>query len=66
MKKIETILNNKFAEIYGRHCNPIWAREELAYLVYYKHSDQYNALSEDDKQVVIYYFDALVKLHGGK
>lgn len=66
MKKIETLLNEKFAEIYGKHCNPIWAREELAYLVYHKHGDQFRSLNEKDQEVVIYYFDALVKLHGGK
>ena len=64
--KLESILSNKFAEIFGKHCNPIWAREELEWLVYSKYRHLYDYLEEWEQNEIDDYFDGLVKLHGGR
>lgn len=64
--KVEKILTNKFVEIVAKHHNPVWAREELEYLVFIAHRDEYEQLSVEDKRNVLDYFDGLTKLHGGR
>lgn len=64
--KVETKLTNKFIEIIARHQNAIWAREELEYLVFVVHKDEYEQLSIEEKRDVLDYFDGLTKLHGGR
>lgn len=64
--KVEKILTNKFVEIVAKHHNPVWAREELEYLVFIAHRDEYEQLSVEDKRDVLDYFDGLTKLHGGR
>ena len=64
--KVEKLLTNKFVEIVAKHHNPVWAREELEYLVFIEHRDEYEQLSAEDKRDVLDYFDGLTKLHGGR
>lgn len=64
--KVEKLLTNKFVEIVAKHHNPVWAREELEYLVFIAHRDEYDQLSVEDKRDVLDYFDGLTKLHGGR
>ena len=63
---IETKLTNKFIEIFAKHQNALWAREELEYLVFVVHRDEYEQLSPEEKRDVLDYFDGLTKLHGGR
>ena len=63
---VETKLTNKFIEIFAKHQNALWAREELEYLVFVVHKDEYDKLSIEDKRDVLDYFDGLNKLHGGR
>lgn len=63
---IENKLTDKFVEIVAKHHNPLWAREELEYLVFVVHRDEYEQLSVNDKRDVLDYFDGLTKLHGGR
>jgi hypothetical protein len=53
-------------EIISEHQNALWAREELEYLVFVAHRDEYEQLSLDEKRDVLDYFDGLNKLHGGR
>ena len=64
--EVGKILTNKFVEIVAKHHNPVWAREELEYLVFIVHRDEYEQLSVEDKRDVLDYFDGLTKLHGGR
>lgn len=64
--KVETKLTNKFIEIFAKHQNALWAREELEYLVFVVHRDEYEQLSLEEKSDVLDYFDGLTKLHGGR
>lgn len=58
-------LENKFLNIIQKHNNPIWAREELEWLVYDKHRCLYDNLSCTEKFEVDVYFSSLNKIHGG-
>lgn len=62
--KIQKILSEKFAMIFTKHNNPIWAREELAYLVYHKYGWVLKHLDEKDLRDIDEYFGALMKIHG--
>ena len=64
--KVETKLTDKFIEIFAKHQNALWAREELEYLVFVVHRDEYEQLSPEEKRDVLDYFDGLNKLHGGR
>ena len=64
--QVETKLTNKFIEIFAKHQNALWAREELVYLVFVVHRDEYEQLSPEEKRDVLDYFDGLNKLHGGR
>lgn len=64
--QVETKLTNKFIEIFAKHQNALWAREELEYLVFVVHKDEYEQLSIEEKRDVLDYFDGLTKLHGGR
>lgn len=48
-KTIYNAIVNKFIEILGRHGNPVWAMEELDYLIYVEHNDEFNNLCEKDQ-----------------
>ena len=63
---VETKLTNKFIEIFAKHQNALWAREELEYLVFVVYKDEYEQLSIQEKRDVLDYFDGLNKLHGGR
>lgn len=62
--KVNQILNERYYEIIKKHNNPIWAREELEYLVRIQ-SWWFQTLSEADQQDVHDYFSALKLVHGG-
>ena len=64
--KVETKLTDKFIEIFAKHQNALRAREELEYLVFVVHRDEYEQLSPEEKRDVLDYFDGLNKLHGGR
>ena len=64
--RVESKLTDKFIEIFARHQNALWAREELEYLVFVVHKDEYEQLSIEEKRDVLDYFDGLTKLHGGR
>ena len=63
---IEKILTDKFLAIVAKHQNPIWAREELEWLIFDKYRWQYEHLNKQQKKDISDYFDALIKLHGGR
>ena len=64
--RVESKLTDKFIEIFAKHQNALWAREELEYLVFVVHKDEYEQLSIEEKRDVLDYFDGLNKLHGGR
>ena len=64
--RVESKLTDKFIEIFAKHQNALWAREELEYLVFIVHKDEYEQLSIEEKRDVLDYFDGLNKLHGGR
>lgn len=49
MHPIEAKLRRKFLDIVKKHGNGQWAFEELEWLVYVEHIDDYEAMDEDDK-----------------
>ena len=49
MYPIEAKLRMKFLDIVKKHGNGQWAFEELEWLVYVEHIDDYEAMDEDDK-----------------
>lgn len=59
-------LEGKFLEILAGHSNPKWAREELDYLVFVKHYNEFSQLNWDEQMEVRDYMEALKKIHGGK
>ena len=63
--KIQQTLNEKFIEILSRHNNPVWARQELEWLIYDKYKTLYELLNEEEKKEVDDYMAALTKIHGG-
>ena len=52
MHPIEAKLRRKFLEIVKKHGNGLWAFEELEWLVYIDHIDDYEAMNEDDKYLM--------------
>ena len=46
---IGDIIVEKFIKIMQKHNNPIWAMEELDYLIYVKHYDEFKQLSEEEQ-----------------
>ena len=46
---IEGTLLNAFLKIQSRHGNPVWAIDELNWLVFDKHRDAFWSLSESDQ-----------------
>jgi hypothetical protein len=49
MTPIEAKLRCKFLKIVEKHGNGLWAFEELEWLVYIEHIDEYEAMNEEDK-----------------
>ena len=64
MHYLEKVLLYKFMEIVQKHGNGKWALDELHWLVYEKHKEEYNRLSEEDKYIVSMYMANLMRLHG--
>lgn len=64
MHCLEKVLLCKFMELVQKHGNGKWALDELQWLVYEKHREEYNKLSEEDKYIVCMYIANLMKLHG--
>lgn len=60
---IELSILNKFVKILKKHSNPIWAYDELEYLIFVKHVDLFNALNEDDQWEVRTVMIALKKIY---
>ena len=56
--KIQQTLNKKFIEILSRHNNPVWARQELEWLIYDKYKTLYELLNEEEKKEVDDYMAA--------
>jgi len=42
-------ITSKFIEIMARHMNPVWALEELDYLIYDKYASEFYNLSEEEQ-----------------
>ena len=42
-------ITEKFINIMNSHMNPIWALEELEYLVFKKHNKEFYGLTEKDQ-----------------
>ena len=38
---------DKFLSIYNQHQNPVWAYDELDYLIFYKYEEEFNELSDE-------------------
>ena len=64
MNNIEKALLNKFMEIVQKHGNGKWALDELQWLIYEKHKEEFNKLSDEDKYIVYMYIANLKRLHG--
>jgi hypothetical protein len=60
---IEIKLNNKFLEIYSKHHNPIWATDELTWLVLNKHCHEFEKLNEFDQWEIRNLLGAFAKLY---
>lgn len=59
----ETKLNNKFLEIYSKHHNPIWATDELTWLVLNEYRHEFEKLSESDQWEIRNLLGAFAKLY---
>lgn len=64
MHYLEQLLQWKFMEIVQKHGNGKWALDELQWLIYEKHREEFNNLPEEDKYVVCMYIANLMRLHG--
>ena len=49
MTPIEAKLRRKFLKLVEKHGNGLWAFEELEWIVYVEHIDEYEAMNEEDK-----------------
>ena len=56
-------LANGFINIMKKHMNPVWALDELEYLVLVVHREDFNNLSEEDQNFVKGYLLALKLLY---
>lgn len=62
---IKKVIDVKFLAIMKRHHNAVWAIQELEWLIFDKHRNLYEALSDENKKDVQDYMTALKLLHGG-
>lgn len=63
MHPIEAKIRNKFLDIVKKHGNGKWAFEELEWLVYIEHIDEYEAMNEDDKFLMNVFMKAFRSLY---
>lgn len=63
MHPVEAKIRNKFLDIVKKHGNGKWAFEELEWLVYIEHVDEYEAMNEDDKFLMNVFMKAFRSLY---
>ena len=63
MHPIEAKLRRKFLEIVKKHGNGLWAQEELSWLIYIEHIDEYESLNEEDKFTLNMFMIAIRSLY---
>lgn len=63
MHPVEAKIRNKFLDIVKKHGNGKWAFEELEWLVYIEHIDEYEAMNEDDKFLMNVFMKAFRSLY---
>lgn len=63
MHPVEAKIRNKFLDIVRKHGNGKWAFEELEWLVYIEHIDEYEAMNEDDKFLMNVFMKAFRSLY---
>ena len=63
MHPVEAKIRNKFLEIVKKHGNGKWAQEELSWLIYIKHIDEYESLNEEDKFTLNMFMNAIRSLY---
>lgn len=63
MHPVEAKIRNKFLDIVRKHGNGKWAFEELEWLVYIEHVDEYEAMNEDDKFLMNVFMKAFRSLY---
>lgn len=61
--KFEVKLIDAFLKIYNKHQNPIWATEELEWMVLVKHRYDFDRLSEFDQWEIRNMLGAFAKLY---
>ena len=61
--KYENMLTEAWMRIYNKHCNPIWATEELEWLVLQKHYYEFSALDDDTQWEIRNLLGAFSKLY---
>ena len=60
---IENKIINKFMDILSKHSNPVWAYDEIDYLIFNKHKDELYKLNEEDQWEVRTIMIALKKIY---
>lgn len=60
---IENSILNKFLEIYSRHQDPVWAYDEIEYLIFDKYQNLFYELDLDDQWEVRTVMIALKKIY---
>lgn len=60
---IQEKLDYGFVNIMRKHMNPIWALEELEYLVWTVHRDEFDKLTDYEQEEIRYYLMALNLLY---
>ena len=63
MHPVEAKIRNKFLDIVRKHGNGKWAFEELEWLVYIEHVDEYEAMNEDEKFLMNVFMKAFRSLY---
>lgn len=63
MHPVEAKIRNKFLDIVRKHGNGKWAFEELEWLVYIEHIDEYEAMNEDEKFLMNVFMKAFRSLY---
>ena len=61
--KYEKALTEAWMKIYSKHCNPIWATEELEWLVLQKHYNEFSTLDDDTQWEIRNLLGAFSKLY---
>ena len=61
---LEKLHFDKFCKLLQKHSVPNYALDELDWLVFIKHGEEFWALSEKDQMEVRMYIETLRKIHG--